>query len=64
MKTEGSVFYIFDCKSCDMHTEVLCILYYTMLDLHVSDTICTHQELKLQSTAVGTCDCYGVLEGG
>jgi hypothetical protein len=44
---------------------VLCILYYTTLALHVLDAICTHhQEHKLQSTAVGTHDCYGVLEVG
>jgi hypothetical protein len=45
--------------------DFLCILYYTILALHVSGAICTHhQEHKLQSTAVGTCDCYGVLEVG
>jgi hypothetical protein len=48
-----------------MHTDFLCILYYTTLALHVSGAICTHhQEHKLQSTAVGTRDCYGVLEVG
>jgi hypothetical protein len=50
-----------------MHTDFLCILYYTtlVLALHVSGAIYTHhQERKLQSTAVGTCDCYGLLEGG
>jgi hypothetical protein len=58
------VAYIFDWKS-EMHTTILCILYYAMLALHVSGAICTHhQEHKLQSTAVGTCDCYGVLEVG
>jgi hypothetical protein len=47
----------YDCKSDDMHTEFLYILYYTILALQVSGTICTHhQEHKLQSTAVGTCD--------
>jgi hypothetical protein len=41
----------------------LYILYYTIHALHVSGAICTHhQEHKLQSTAVGTCDCYGALE--
>jgi hypothetical protein len=41
----------------------LYILYYTILALHVSGAICTHQqENKLSSTAVGTRDCYGVLE--
>jgi hypothetical protein len=48
-----------------MHTDLLCILYYTTFALHVSGAICTHlQEHKLHSTAVGTCDCYGVLEVG
>jgi hypothetical protein len=43
----------------------LCILYYTILALHVSDAICTHhQEHELQSTVVGTRDCYDVLEIG
>jgi hypothetical protein len=46
-----------------MHTDFLCILYYTIFALHVSGAICTHhQEHKLQSTVVGTCDC--VLEVG
>jgi hypothetical protein len=55
------VIYIFDCKSDEMHTDFLCILYYNMLALRVSGAICTHhQEHKLQSTAVGTRDCYGV----
>jgi cytochrome b561 len=41
------------------------MLYFTILALHVSGAICTHnQEHKLQSTAVGTCDWYGVLEFG
>jgi hypothetical protein len=57
--------YIFYCKSDEMHTVFLCILYYTVLALHVSGAICTHhQEHKLQSRVVGTCDCYGVLEIG
>jgi hypothetical protein len=43
----------------------LCIFYYTILALHVSVAICTHhQEHKLQSTAVGTRECFGVLEAG
>jgi mRNA-degrading endonuclease YafQ of YafQ-DinJ toxin-antitoxin module len=43
--------------------DFLSILYYTILALHVSDAICTHhQEHKLQSTTVGTRDCYVVLE--
>jgi hypothetical protein len=43
----------------------LCILYYITLALRVSGAICTqHQEHKLQSTAVSTRDCYGVLEVG
>jgi hypothetical protein len=60
-----SVMYIYiDCKSDEMHTDFLCV-YSTILALHVSGAICTHhQEHKLQSTAVGTRDCYGVLEGG
>jgi hypothetical protein len=59
------VFYRFDCKSDEMHTDFLCILYYTILALHVSGTICTHhQEHKLQSIALGLHDCYGVLEVG
>jgi hypothetical protein len=57
------VIHIFDCKSNEMHADFLCILHYTMLALHVSGAICTHhQEHKLQSTTVGTCDCYGVLD--
>jgi hypothetical protein len=45
--------------------DFLCILYFTILALHVSGAICTlHQEHKLQSTAVGTRDYYGVLEVG
>jgi hypothetical protein len=56
---------IFDCKSDDMHTDLLCIIYYTVLAVRVLGAICIHnQEHKLQSTAVGTCDCYGVLEVG
>jgi hypothetical protein len=50
---------MFDRKSDEMHTDFLFILYYTMLALHVSGTICTHhKEHKLQSTAVGTCDLW------
>jgi hypothetical protein len=45
--------------------DFLCILYSSILALHVSGAICAHhQEHKLQSTTVGTRDCYGVLEGG
>jgi hypothetical protein len=45
--------------------DFLCILYYTILAVHVSGAICAHhQEHKLQSTAVGTCDWYRVLEVG
>jgi hypothetical protein len=59
------VMYILDCKSDEMHTDFLCILYYTTLALHVSGAICTHhQKRKLQSTTVGTRDCYSVLEVG
>jgi hypothetical protein len=48
-----------------MPKDFLCILYYATLALHVSGAICTHHhEHKLQSTAVGTCDCYAVLEVG
>jgi hypothetical protein len=48
-----------------MHADFLCILYYTTVAVHVSGAICTHhQEHKLQGTAVGTRDCYGVLEIG
>jgi hypothetical protein len=48
-----------------MDVDFLCILYFTILDVHVSGAICTHhQEHKLQSTAVDTRDCYGVLEVG
>jgi hypothetical protein len=48
-----------------MHTDFLCILYYTILALHVSRAICTHhQEKKQQSTAVDTRDWYGMLEVG
>jgi hypothetical protein len=47
------------------HGFFLCILYLNMLAVPVSGAICTHhQEHKLQSIAVGTCDCYGVLEVG
>jgi hypothetical protein len=57
--------YILYCKPEEMHADFLYILYYTTLALHVSGAIYTHhQEHKLQSTAVGTRDCYGVLEGG
>jgi hypothetical protein len=55
---------IFHCMSDEIHTD-FCILYYTIIALHVSGAICTHhQEHKLQSTAVGTRDCYGLLEAG
>jgi hypothetical protein len=51
------------CKSDEMHKNFLCILYYTTLALRVSGVICAHhQKHKLQSTAVGTRDCYGVLK--
>jgi hypothetical protein len=59
------VIYILDCKSDEMHTDFLCIHYYTTHALHVSGAICTHhQEHKLQSTAVCTRECYGALEVG
>jgi hypothetical protein len=56
--------YIFDCKSNKIHMDFfICILYYTILALRASGAFCTHhQEYKLQSTAVGTRDCYGVLK--
>jgi hypothetical protein len=55
--------HIFDCNSDEMHTDFLCILYYTIVVLHVSGVICTHhQEHNLQGTAVGMGDCYSVLE--
>jgi hypothetical protein len=45
--------------------DFICIHYHTINDLHVSGAICTHhQEHKLQSTSVGTRDCYGVLGVG
>jgi hypothetical protein len=51
------VIYIFDCKSDEMDMDLLFVLYYTLLALHVSGTICTyHQEHKLLSTAIGTRD--------
>jgi hypothetical protein len=34
--------YIFDCKSDEMHTDFLCILYCTKLALHFSGAIYTH----------------------
>jgi hypothetical protein len=54
---------------CILHYTILALhvsgAYYIIVALHVSGTICTHhQEHKLQSTAVGTRDCYGVLEVG
>jgi hypothetical protein len=37
----------------------LCIIYLNIFALHVSGVICTHhQEHKLQSKAVGTCDLW------
>jgi hypothetical protein len=49
----------------DAHGFFLCILYFIILAVHVSGAICTHhQERRLQSSAVGTCDCYGVLGVG
>jgi hypothetical protein len=41
------------------------ILHFTIFALHVSGAVYTHhQEHKLQSTAVGMRDCYGMWEGG
>jgi hypothetical protein len=38
-------------------------LYY--FALHVSGAVCTHpQEHKLQSTAIGVCNGYGMLSTG
>jgi hypothetical protein len=43
-----------------MHT--LCILYSSIFAVHVSGAICTHpQEHKLQSTAIGMRNGYGML---
>jgi hypothetical protein len=43
----------------------VCILYFTVFALHVSGAIYTHrQEHKLQSTAVGMRNCYGIWEAG
>jgi hypothetical protein len=58
--------YIYSIASPTKWTRIfLWILYYITLALHVSGAICTlHQEHKLQSTAVGTRDCYCVLEDG
>jgi hypothetical protein len=43
----------------------VCIRYFTVFTLHVSDAVYTHyQEHKLQSTAVDVRDCYGMLEVG
>jgi hypothetical protein len=59
------VIYVFNWKSNEMHGSFLCIRYFTILAVHVLGAICTHhQEHKLQSTAVGVRDCYGVLEVG
>jgi hypothetical protein len=59
------VIYIYSIKGRRDAHGFLCILYYTVFALHVSGAICIHhQGHKLQSTAVGTRDCYGVLEVG
>jgi hypothetical protein len=43
-----------------MHT--ICILHSSKHSLHVSGAICIHpQEHKLQITAIGVCNGYGVL---
>jgi hypothetical protein len=40
----------------------MCSLFLYILALHVSGAICTHpQEHKLQSTAIGMCNGYGML---
>jgi hypothetical protein len=47
----------------DVHV-FMCILYSSIffLALHVSGAICTHpQEHKLQRTAIGVCNGFGVL---
>jgi hypothetical protein len=46
----------------DVHV-FICILYSSLfLALHVSGTICTHpQEHKLQRTAIGVCNGFGML---
>jgi hypothetical protein len=39
----------------------VCILYFTIFALHALGAICTHhQEHKQQSTAIGTCNGYGM----
>jgi hypothetical protein len=42
---------------------IICILYSSIFyALHVSGAICTHpQEHKLQRTAIGVCNDYGML---
>jgi hypothetical protein len=48
-----------------MHMGFVCILYFIILALHVLGAICSHyQEHKLQSTAIGKRDSYGVLKVG
>jgi hypothetical protein len=43
----------------------ICVLYFTLFALHVSGAICTHpQEYKLQSTAIGMRNGYGMWEVG
>jgi hypothetical protein len=46
----------------DVHV-FMCILYSSLfLALHVSGAICTHpQEHKLQRTAIGVCNGFGML---
>jgi hypothetical protein len=54
---------MFDLKvQLDAHV-FICILYSSLfLALHASGAICTHpQEHKLQSTAIGVCNVYGML---
>jgi hypothetical protein len=45
-----------------MYMIYTCSLFLYIFALHVSGAICTHpQEHKLQSTAVGMCNGYGIL---
>jgi hypothetical protein len=41
----------------------VCIIYSSLFfDLHISGAICTHpQENKLQRTAIGVCNGFGML---
>jgi hypothetical protein len=60
-KTEGKV-YVQLKVQLDVHL-FICILYSSLfLALHVSGAFCTHpQEHKLQRTAIGVCNGFGML---